>query len=72
MLGRMTAVGESTGTLGAVLDEVADFHEGQLAAAVRRLSALVEPVTIIVVGGIVGFVYIAFFLALLSAAGGVR
>jgi type IV pilus assembly protein PilC len=72
MLGRMTAVGEATGTLGMVLEEVADFHESQLAAAVRRLSALVEPATIIVVGGIVGFVYIAFFMALLSAAGGVK
>jgi len=72
MLGRMAAVGETTGTLGTVLDEVADFHEGQLAAAVRRLSALIEPATIIVVGGIVGFVYIAFFLALFSVAGGGR
>jgi type IV pilus assembly protein PilC len=68
----MAAVGETTGTLGTVLDEVADFHEGQLAAAVRRLSALIEPATIIVVGGIVGFVYIAFFLALFSVAGGGR
>ena len=72
MLGRMTAVGESTGTLATVLDEVAEFHEGQLAAAVRRFSALIEPATILVVGGIVGFVYIAFFLALFSVAGGGR
>ncbi len=72
MLGRMTAVGESTGTLGAVLDEVADFHEGQLAAAVRQLGVWVGPLTVIVVGVIVGFVYIAFFLTLLSVAGGVR
>ncbi len=70
MLGRMTAVGESTGTLGTVLQEVAEFHESQLAATVRRFSALIEPVTIVIVGGIVGFVYIAFFLALFSVAGG--
>ena len=55
MLGRMMAVGEATGTLGPVMAEVADFHENQLAAAIRRFSALIEPVTIAVVGGIVGF-----------------
>jgi len=69
MLGRMVAVGEMTGTLDPVLNEVADFHEKDLAASVRRYSVLVEPAVIIVVGGIVGFVYIAFFVALFSLAG---
>lgn len=72
MLGRMIAVGETAGTLAPVLSEVARFHEGQLVITIRRMSVLVEPVLIIVVGGIVGFVYIAFFLALFSIAGGVR
>ncbi|HYG73966.1 MAG TPA: type II secretion system F family protein [Planctomycetota bacterium] len=69
MLSRMAVVGESTGTLDRVLTEVADFHEKQLAASVRRLSVLIEPAIIVVVGGIVGFVYIAFFVALFSLAG---
>lgn len=72
MLGRMVAVGESTGTLAPVLSEVARFHENQLLVVVRRMSVLIEPVVIIVVGGIVGFVYIAFFVALFSLAGNVR
>ncbi len=72
MLPRMVAVGESAGTLASVLAEVARFHEAQLLATVRRLSVLIEPVVIVVVGGIVGFVYIAFFLALFSLAGRVR
>ncbi len=72
MLPRMVAVGESAGTLAPVLREVADFHESQLVAAIRRMSMLIEPVVILVVGGIVGFVYIAFFVALFSLAGGVR
>lgn len=70
MLGRMTAVGETTGTLDGVLAEAARFHEAQLAGAVRRFSLLVEPIVILIVGGIVGFVYIAFFVALFSVAGG--
>ncbi len=36
------------------------------------MSVLIEPVVILVVGGIVGFVYIAFFVALFSLAGGIR
>lgn len=66
MLARMVAVGETTGTLDPVLEEVARFHEKELEATVRRLSVLVEPAIIVIVGGIVGFVYIAFFVALYS------
>ena len=69
MLSRMIAVGETTGTLDPVLKEVAEFHEKELAGIVRRLSVLIEPVIIVVVGGIVGFVYLAFFLALYSTVG---
>lgn len=68
MLAKMTAVGEATGTLGATLGEIARFHEMLLENAVRRFGALIEPVLILVVGGIVGFVYTAFFLALFSIA----
>jgi len=69
MLGRMVAVGESAGTLDEVLDEVARFHEDLLQRTIKRLSVIIEPVIIIVVGGIVGFVYIAFFMALFAAGG---
>lgn len=69
MLSRMVAVGESAGTLDEVLAEVARFYESQLQSTIRRLSVIVEPVIIIVVGGIVGFVYISFFMALFAAGG---
>ncbi len=72
MLPRMVAVGENAGTLSQTLDEVAGFHENQLLIVIRRMSVMIEPVVILVVGGIVGFVYIAFFAALFSIAGGVR
>lgn len=71
MLPRMVAVGESAGTLSTVLAEVARFHEQQLLALIRRLSVLIEPVVILVVGGIVGFVYFAFFSALFSTTGAI-
>jgi len=70
MLSKTIAVGESTGTMDQVLNESARFHEDQLARTVRRLSVLVEPTIIVIVGSVVGFVYIAFFVALFSLAGG--
>ncbi len=69
MLGRMIAVGESSGRLDEVLDEVARFFENQLAVLIRQLSAIVEPAIIVFVGGVVGFVYITFFLTIYAAAG---
>lgn len=70
LLSRMTAVGEATGALDNVFAESARFHEDQLKRAIRWLSLLIEPAIIVIVGGIVGFVYISFFLALFSASAG--
>jgi type IV pilus assembly protein PilC len=72
ILPRMVDVGERSGTLDEILAEVASFHEAELRTWIRRASALIEPITTVVVGGIVGFVYIAFFVAMFSAAGAVR
>jgi type IV pilus assembly protein PilC len=72
MLSRMVAIGEASGTLDDILEEVAKFHESQLQSSIRQLSVLIEPAIIVVVGVIVGFVYISFFVALFSAAGGAR
>ena len=69
MLPRMVAVGESSGTLDNVLDEVARFHEAQLDRLIKRLSALIEPAVIVTVGSVVGYVYISFFMALFAATG---
>lgn len=69
LLATMTAVGEESGTLDEVLNEVSDFHRSQLSSMIKTLSALVTPVIIVVVGAIVGYVYIAFFIGLFSVAG---
>ncbi|MDF1666604.1 MAG: type II secretion system F family protein [Planctomycetota bacterium] len=70
MLGQMIAVGEQSGTLEETLNEVTIFYEAELSRLVKRLSILIEPVIIAIIGGIVGFVYIAVFMALYAAAGG--
>ncbi|MEL7335167.1 MAG: type II secretion system F family protein, partial [Planctomycetota bacterium] len=69
MLSSMVAVGENTGQLDTVLQRVTEFHENQLRSAIQKLSALIEPLTILIVGGIVGYVYLAFFMALFAAGG---
>lgn len=69
MLRRMAAVGESTGALSEAFGETARFHETLLAVAVRRFGILIEPVMICVTGLVVGFVYIAFFMAIFAIAG---
>ena len=69
MLRRMAAVGEVTGSLPEIFGETARFHEMLLALAVKRFGMLIEPVTICITGGIVGFVYVAFFMALFAMAG---
>ena len=69
MLSRMSAVGEVTGSLSESFGEVARFHEMLLAIAIKRFGMLIEPVMICVTGAIVGFVYIAFFMALFAIAG---
>lgn len=70
LLAQMVVVGENSGTLDDMLDEMARFHEGLLQARIRRLAAMMAPAVTIVVGGIVGFVYAAFLVAMFSAAGG--
>lgn len=66
---QMTSVGERTGTLDLVLQEVGTFYEAQLQVGVKRMSAMIEPAMILVIGGIVGFVYYAFFQAMFSLVG---
>ncbi|MGK2938579.1 MAG: type II secretion system F family protein [Solirubrobacteraceae bacterium] len=62
MVTHMVGVGEETGALDTMLSKIADFYEDQVAAAVKSLTSVLEPVMLVVVGGIVGFVVIAMYL----------
>jgi type IV pilus assembly protein PilC len=66
MVGHMVGVGEETGALDAMLSKIADFYEDQVAAAVKALTAIIEPIMIIVVGAIVGFIVIAMYMPMFS------
>jgi type IV pilus assembly protein PilC len=62
MVTQMIGVGEETGALETMMTKVAEFYEEQVEAAVKALTSILEPVMIVVVGGIVGFIVIAMYL----------
>jgi type IV pilus assembly protein PilC len=62
MVTRMIAVGEETGDIDGMLQKIADFYESEVDAAIKALTSIMEPVMIIVVGGIVGVIIISMYL----------
>jgi len=64
MVSHMVAVGESTGELDWMLAKIADFYEERVAASVKALTSIIEPVMIVFIGGMVGFIVIAMYLPL--------
>ncbi|MEM9347605.1 MAG: type II secretion system F family protein [Planctomycetota bacterium] len=68
MLSSMIAIGERSGNLDQTLLSCAVFHEQRLEALIRSLSSMVEIVIIALVGGIVGYMYVAFMMALYGAS----
>src|SRR3954465_1935125 len=62
MVTQMIGVGEETGALETMMSKVADFYEDQVDAAVKALTSILEPVMIVVVGAIVGFIVISMSL----------
>ena len=66
MVGHMVAVGEETGQLEHMMTKIADFYEAEVDAKVKALTALIEPIMIVFVGGMVGFIVISMYLPLFS------
>src|SRR5271168_4261150 len=64
MVTHMVGVGEETGALDEMLDRIAEFYEEQVEAAVKSLMSILEPILIIVIGAMVGFIVISMYLPL--------
>jgi type IV pilus assembly protein PilC len=62
MVTQMIGVGEETGALDAMMNKIADFYESEVEAAVKALTSILEPIMIVVVGAIVGFIIIAMYM----------
>ena len=69
MVIHMISIGEETGALDAMLEKIAEFYEAEVDAALESLAATIEPVMIVLLGGIVGFIVIAMFMPLISIIG---
>jgi type IV pilus assembly protein PilC len=72
MVGHMVAVGEETGQLDQMLTKIADFYEAEVDAKVKALTALIEPLMIIFVGGVVGFIVISMYLPMIEVYNNIR
>ncbi|MBC7559051.1 MAG: type II secretion system F family protein [Dermatophilaceae bacterium] len=66
---QMLRVGEETGTLDTQLKVTARYYEGELDYKIKKLTSLIEPVVIIAMGGVVGFVAIALVSAMYGVFG---
>jgi type IV pilus assembly protein PilC len=69
MVVQMIAIGEETGQLDSMLTKVAEFYEGEVDAALESLTAALEPVLIVFLGVVVGFIVISMFLPLVGIIG---
>ncbi len=68
MVTHMIAVGESTGALDAMLGKIADFYEDEVDQAVDTLTSLLEPIMMVVLGTIIGFIVVAMYLPIFTMA----
>ncbi len=65
----MMSIGEESGNLEELLSRTADFYDDELETALQRLVSLLEPVLIVVMGVIVGFIMVSIFLPLYTMYG---
>jgi type II secretory pathway component PulF len=68
----MVAVGEETGKIDESLNEVARFYEGSIERQSRMMTSMVEPILLLVVGLIVGFIVFAMLLPIFELGSGLH
>ncbi len=68
MVTHMISVGESTGALDAMLGKIADFYDDEVDAAVQALTSLLEPIMMVFLGVVIGFIVVAMYLPIFQMA----
>ena len=66
MVVQMISIGEESGALDSMLTKVAEFYESEVDSALESLTAAIEPVMIVFLGGCVGFIVVAMFMPMVS------
>jgi type IV pilus assembly protein PilC len=69
MVVQMIGVGETTGNLDTMLSKIADFYDEEVDAAVGALTSLMEPLMMVVLGGIIAVIVVAMYLPIFQMAG---
>ncbi len=72
MVVQMTAVGEETGTLDSMLQKVADFYDAEVETTLNQLTSILEPLLIVFLGFVVGFIVLSFYLPLYQLITGIK
>ncbi len=72
MVVQMTSVGEETGTLDSMLQKVADFYDAEVETTLSQLTSILEPMLIIFLGFVVGFIVLSFYLPLYQLITGIK
>lgn len=72
MVVQMIGVGEQTGALDQMLNKIADFYDDEVDMAVASMTSLIEPIMMVVVGGMVGTMLIAMYLPIFDIAGKIQ
>ena len=66
MMVQMASIGEESGALDDMLNKAAEFYEDEVDNAVSQLSSLMEPIIMVVLGGIIGVILVAMYLPLFN------
>ena len=69
---QMISAGEESGKLGEVLDEVSEFYARELRAVIKNVTAMIEPIMIVAMGGVVGFIAMSIILPIFKMSELVR
>jgi type IV pilus assembly protein PilC len=72
MVVQLIAVGEQTGRLAEMLGKIADFFDEEVDAAVSAMTALIEPLTIVVMGGVIGGLLVSMYLPMFDMIGAIK
>jgi type IV pilus assembly protein PilC len=68
MVTQMISIGEKSGTMDQMLGKIADFYEDDVENAVKSLTSLIEPMLMVVLGGVIAFLVIAMYLPIFDLA----
>lgn len=68
MVTQMIAIGEQSGTIDVMLGKISDFYEDDVEAAVKAMTSLIEPIMMVVLGGIIAVLVIAMYMPIFDLA----